>query len=128
MLLASRERTFLADSFFAERCGTPGAITEQDLDEFARTLARPDGLRGTAGVYSTMLREGETFQRIVARRRLTMPVLAVSGGTGGVAAMMAKVAEDVTPARIDGVGHLVAMEAPEELASTLLDFYRSLDA
>ena len=128
LLLAGREREFLADYVYPARCGTPGAITEQDVDEFTRTLARPDGLRGTAGVYSSMLQEGETFRRIVAQGRLTMPVLAVSGGTGGVAAMMEQVAENVTAAQVDGVGHLVAMEAPDALAETLLGFYKTLDA
>jgi hypothetical protein len=29
---------------------------------------------------------------------------------------------------VDGVGHLVAMEAPDALAETLLGFYKTLDA
>lgn len=128
LLLAGREREFLTGAFYPARCRTPGAITEQDVEEFTRILARPDGLRGTTGVYSSMLQEGEAFRRIVARGRLRMPVLAVSGGTDGVAAMMEQVAENVTAAKVHGVGHLVAMEAPDTLAETLLGFYRKLDA
>ena len=37
------------------------------------------------------------------------------------------VAADVTTRKLDGVGHLVALEAPELLAATLLDFLRRLD-
>jgi protein-L-isoaspartate O-methyltransferase len=33
-----------------------------------------------------------------------MPVLAVSAGTGGTAAVMKQVAENVTAAQLDGIG------------------------
>jgi pimeloyl-ACP methyl ester carboxylesterase len=41
---------------------------------------------------------------------------------------MTQVAEHVSAATLDGVGHYAAMEAPEALAEALLDFYRSIDA
>ena len=128
MLLAGREREFLAGFAYPAMCRPAGAISEKDVDEFTRTIARPDGLRGTAGVYSSMLKEGDTFKRIVGQGRLTMPVLAVSAGTGGTAATMKQVAENVTAAQLDGIGHMIAMEAPDALAETLLGFYKTLDA
>ena len=128
MLLAGRERRFLAGYAFPAMCGTQGAVSERDIDEFARVYSRPDGLRGTAGFYGSVLGEGDEVKELVARGRLTMPVLAVDGGTGDFTRhTMMQVAENVTTAKLDGVGHLVAMEAPEALAATLLGFYRSLD-
>ena len=44
MLLAGREREFLAQFAFPAMSATPGAITEADVDEFARTYSRPNGL------------------------------------------------------------------------------------
>ncbi len=128
MLLAGREREFLAGYAFPAMCATPGAIEERDIDEFTRVYSRPGGLRGTAGFYGSVLAEGDEVKELVARGRLTMPVLAVDAGTGDFTRdTMARVAADVTTAKLDGVGHLVAMEAPEALAATLLDFYRRLD-
>jgi hypothetical protein len=40
MLLTGREREFLADYAFPSMSATPGAITDQDIDEIARTYAR----------------------------------------------------------------------------------------
>ena len=129
MLLAGRERQFLAGYAFPAMCGTPGAISERDIDEFTRVYSRPDGLRATAGFYGSMFAEGDEVRALVARGRLTMPVLAVDAGTGDVTRdTMSQVAEDVTTAKLNGVGHLVAMEAPERLAAALLRFYRPLDA
>ena len=128
MLLAGREREFLAGYAFPAMSGTEGAVSERDVDEFARVYSRPGGLRGTAGFYGWMLDEGGQIRELVARGRLTVPVLAVDGSTGDFTRdTMAQVAQDVTTAKLDGVGHLVAMEAPEALAETLLGFYRRLD-
>ncbi len=128
MLLAGRERQFLAGYAFPTMCGTQGAISERDIDEFTRVYSRPGGLRGTAGFYGSVLAEGDEIKELVARGRLTIPVLAVDAGTGDFTCdAMSQVAEDVTTAKLNGVGHLVAMEAPERLAATLLRFYRPLD-
>jgi pimeloyl-ACP methyl ester carboxylesterase len=128
MLLAGREREFLAGYAFPAMSGTPGAVSERDIEEFTRVYSRPGGLRGTTGFYGSMLTEGDEIKELVARGRLTMPVLAIDAGTGDFTRdTMGQVAADVTTAKLDGVGHLVAMEAPEALAATLLDFYRPLD-
>jgi pimeloyl-ACP methyl ester carboxylesterase len=129
MLLKGREREFLAGFAFPAMNGTPGAVTEQDVDEFTRVFSRPGGLRGAAGFYGSMLSEGAEIQRIAAQDRLAMPVLGVDGGSGSfTSATMKQVAADVTAVQLDGVGHLVAMEAPGALADTLLTFYRRVDA
>ena len=127
MLLAGREREFLAGYAIPAMSGTPGAVSERDIDELARGYSRPDGLRGAAGFYGSMLAEGGEIRRLVARGRLTMPVLAVDALADITRDTMAQVADDVTTVKLDGVGHLVAMEAPEALAATLLGFYRRLE-
>ena len=129
MLLAGRERDFLAGYAYPAMSATEGAISEQDIDEFTRAYSRPNGFRGATGLYRSMLKEGEEIKQIVAQQQLTMPVLAVGAGTGQFTYdTMAQVAQNVTEARLDGVGHLAAIEDPETLAQTLLGFYRTLDA
>ncbi|WP_315093565.1 alpha/beta hydrolase [uncultured Cellulomonas sp.] len=129
MLLAGREREFLTGFAFPAMNGTPGAIDDRDVDELTRVYARPDGLRGTTGIYGSMLAEGDEIRRLAGEHHLTVPVLAVDGGSGPVtSATMRQVAADVTTATVTGVGHLVALEAPDALAEALLSFYRRLDA
>ena len=75
-----------------------------------------------------MLAEGEDIRALVAQGQLTMPVLAVDAGSGHFTRdTMVQIAADVTWVELDGVGHLVALEAPEALAATLLAVYRPLD-
>jgi pimeloyl-ACP methyl ester carboxylesterase len=129
MLLTGRERDFLAGYAYPAMSATEGAISEQDIDEFTRAYSRPDGFRGATGLYRSMLKEGEEIKQIVAQQQLTMPVLAVGAGTGQFTyGTMAQVAQNVTQANLDGIGHLAAIEHPEALAQTLLGFYRTLDA
>src|ERR1035441_8648836 len=82
MLLAGREREFLAGYAYPAMCATDGAITDQDIDEFTRTFARPDGFRGASSLYRSMLQEGDEIRELAAQSRLQMPVLAVGARSG----------------------------------------------
>ncbi|WOX07439.1 alpha/beta hydrolase [Streptomyces sp. N50] len=127
MLLAGRERAFLAQYAIPSLCRIPDAFTDDDIDELARSYRRPDAFNGAAGLYRSMLREGDEIRRL-ASRKLTTPVLAVGGRSGEFTpATMRQVAEDVSPLSIEGIGHYAAMEAPDRLADGLLSFYEKLD-
>src|SRR5919201_5030750 len=127
MLLAGRERTFLAEYAYPAMSANTSAITEQDIDEFTRAYAQPHGFIGAAGLYRAMLQEGDEIRQIVSPSKLKMPVLAVGAGTGPFTYdTMSQVAENVTEATLTGIGHLAALEDPEALAETLLGFYRTL--
>jgi pimeloyl-ACP methyl ester carboxylesterase len=124
MLLAGREREFLAGYAFPSMNLVAGAIDDADLDEFARAFARPDGWGGAGGLYRSMLREGDEVRALVAERGLAVPTLAVGGISGSFTAdTLSQVAGgEVRSVVLDGVGHYVALEAPEALAAALLDF------
>jgi pimeloyl-ACP methyl ester carboxylesterase len=109
---------------------TPGAITDADIDEFARTYSRPGGWRGAAGLYQSMLQEGPDIRALAKTPGLTVPVLAVGAGGGPfTAGTMSQAAPGgVSSVSLDGVGHYAAMEAPDELAKALLGFVASVDA
>jgi pimeloyl-ACP methyl ester carboxylesterase len=127
MLLAGREREFLADYAIPAMNGTPGAFAESDIDELVRSYSRSKAWSGAAGLYRSLLSEGEEIKALAAQK-LTLPVLAVGGASKDFTPnTFAQVGADVTSVVLDGVGHFVAMEAPDRLADTLLNFYEKVD-
>jgi pimeloyl-ACP methyl ester carboxylesterase len=126
MLLAGRERAFLADYAIPSLTVTPDAFTERDIDELVRSYARQDGFSGAAGLYRSALAEADEIREL-ASHKLGLPVLAVGGGSGDfTAAAIRQVATDVTAVSLDGIGHYAAMEAPDRLAEALISFYRNV--
>jgi pimeloyl-ACP methyl ester carboxylesterase len=129
LLLAGREREFLGRFAFPSMCATPGAISDADIDEFARTYSRPHGWRGAIGLYQSMLKEGGELQALAVNPGLHAPVLAIGGGGGPFTAdTMSRAARtQVSSVLFDGVGHYVAIEAPGKLSKALLDFVDAID-
>ena len=129
LLFAGRERELLGGWAFPAMTAVAGAITEDDVDEFVRSYARPHGWRGAVGLYRSMLAEGDEIKALAQSRPLGMPVLAVGAGGGAFTAdTMAQVsAGDITSVQLEGVGHYAAQEAPERLSATILDFLSGVD-
>ena len=130
MLLAGREREFLGQFAFPAMTVVAGAITDADIDEFARTYARPHGWRGATGLYQSMLREGPEIKALAADPGLTVPVLAVSAGGGPFtdATMTQAATGTIRSVALQGVGHYPALEAPDELAKEILQFTDDIDS
>lgn len=130
LLLTGHEREYFGRFAFPAMTAVQGAITDDDVEEFARTYARPDGWRGAGGLYRSMLQEGPELAALAAAHPLTVPVLAVGAGSGDFThATLSQVTDGpVRTVQLEGVGHYAAMEAPDELAAALLDFYRGVDA
>ena len=131
MLLTGREREFLGEFIFPTMTAIPGAVTDADISEFARTYARPHGWRGATGLYRSMLNEGPEIKALAESPGLTAPVLAIGAAAGPfTATTMTQAAPktELTSVSLPGVGHYVAMEAPDELAKAILEFTTSIDA
>lgn len=129
LLLPGHERDLIAG--WAYPMMSPDhAVDDADLDELTRTYARRDGWRGTAGLYQAIFADGGRTRALAEQRPLRMPVLAVdAGGRPSTAQTFRQVAAGpFRSVRLDGVGHLVAQEAPELLADALLDFLEEVDA
>lgn len=127
LLLSGRERSFIADYAIPSLSATPEAFTDADIDELARCYARSDGFAGAAGLYRSALTEADEI-RALGAERLAMPVLAIGGGSADFTpATIRQVATDVSAVKVDGVGHYVAMEAPDRLAAALLPLFREVD-
>jgi len=129
MLLAGREREFLQDWAFPTMTAVQGAITDDDVAEFTRAYARPGGWRGAAGLYTAMLAEGDELRALAAAHPLAVPVLAVGafGGPFTETTLAQVTAGPVRSVQLDGVGHYVALEAPQALADAILAFIDGVD-
>ncbi|SDG48318.1 Pimeloyl-ACP methyl ester carboxylesterase [Lentzea fradiae] len=126
LFLSGAERRMIADWAYPAMTATEGAVTGADLDEFVRTYSRPGGWSGSAVLYQAIFSDGGATR---ALPRLTVPVLAVDGVSAPFTEQtFRQVAADVTAVRLDGVGHLVAQEAPDALAEAVLDFLAGVDA
>lgn len=129
LLFTGRERELLGGWAFPSMTAVPDAVGEEDLDEFVRTYSRAGGWRGAIGLYRSMLSEGDELRELAASHPLRVPVLAV-GGFGGpfTESTMRQVTDgEVTSVLLEGVGHYVAMEAPEALADAITEFLDRVD-
>jgi pimeloyl-ACP methyl ester carboxylesterase len=129
LFLTGRERELVGWAFSA-MTAVEGAITEADVDELVRTHSRPGGWTGAAAHYRSMFADGDEIRSLAASSPLTMPVLAVGAGGGQFTArtMRQVTAGEVRDARLDGVGHYAALEAPAALSAALLAFLADVDA
>ena len=100
------------------------------MTEFARVYAQPGGWRGAIGLYTSMLGEGDELRAIAASEPLDVPILAIGGCDGSFTATTLGAVSRTRPKSVilDGVGHHVALEAPEALAAAVLDFVADVDA
>jgi pimeloyl-ACP methyl ester carboxylesterase len=124
ILFTGRETELLGRWAFPSMTAVAGSITAADIAEFARTFARPDGWNGAAGIYRSILREGDEFRTMSQHGKLTVPALAVGGFGGAFTAMTLGniMTDDVSSTILDGVGHYVALEAPDRLAAAITAF------
>jgi pimeloyl-ACP methyl ester carboxylesterase len=130
LLFTGREQEVLGQWAFPSMTAVSGSITAGDIEEFARGFSRPGGWRGAVGLYQSMLEEGDTIKALAEAHPLTVPALAI-GGFGGpftVGTISQVVTGEVESVQLDGVGHYVALEAPDALAEAILTFTGRVDA
>src|SRR5919106_5730678 len=130
MLLTGREREVLGTWAYPSMTAVPGSVTEGDIDEFARTYARPGGWNGAVGLYRSMLAEGDQIKMLAQSSPLSVPAFAIGAGGGPFTATTVSqvIRGEVTSIQLDGVGHYAAQEAPEQVAEALMRFTEAIDA
>jgi pimeloyl-ACP methyl ester carboxylesterase len=129
LLLPGRERALLVDWAYPMMTGTEGAVTDADLDEFVRTYSRAGGWHGTESLYRAVFTDNGATKALAEAHPIAVPVLAIDGvNTPFTATSFRQVsAGEFSSVHIPATGHLVAQEAPEALASALLDFVAGVD-
>lgn len=118
LLFESKARAFIGEYLYP-MYGM--AVSAEDLSELGRTYGRPGGFMGAAGLYRSMLTEGDEL-RALATTPLTVPLVAV-GSRGGAfthSSFSPVTSQPVPAMQLDGVGHYAAQEAPQRLADILL--------
>lgn len=125
---SGRMRTFLTDMWFPFTTTVDGAVTAEDVSVFERAYEQPGAWAGPQGLYADALGSGEDLRALASSTGLRVPVLAVDGSGSSTADGMRSITEDVQAVRLDGVGHHVALEAPDRLADAVRSFTRRLDA
>ena len=129
MLLPGHEREFIADWAYQMMTAVKGAITDGDIDEITRTYARPNGWRGTEGLYQAIFTDNGQTKALAESQPLAVPVLTVDAFSARFTEQTFRqaAAGKVTSVRLEGIGHLVAQEAPEALSAAILEFLKNVD-
>jgi pimeloyl-ACP methyl ester carboxylesterase len=122
-LVSGNVRTYL--QYFFTFNSTAGAITEEELTEYARAYSEPGALRAGFAYYRAFSEDAKTNE-VYARTRLRMPVLALGGALTmgeGTLRQMQPVAENVQGGVLQQAGHWFAAEQPDELSRRLILFF-----
>ncbi len=127
-LVQGRKRPFV-EHFV--RCETVGlvdnnSISTDDIEHYARALARRGVLRCSLSYYRTLPTD-RADNRAWGETKLTMPVLAIGadGGYGPASAQtMRRVATNVRDMLIERSGHYIPEQQPGEMARTILGFIK----
>jgi pimeloyl-ACP methyl ester carboxylesterase len=130
MLLPGHERELLAGWAYPLMTGRHDAVTDADMDEFVRTYARPNAWRGTEGLYQALFSDNGVTKALAEAHPIAVPVLAVDGASHPFTENTFRqvAVGEITAAHIQDAGHLVAQEAPEQLAAVILEFAGRVDA
>jgi pimeloyl-ACP methyl ester carboxylesterase/quinol monooxygenase YgiN len=124
-LVHGRERTYL-DWFYQAYSATPNVPDKLAVDEYLRTYTRPGVMASAFERYRARDRETAHNARH-ARTPIATPILAVGAERvfgRAVADNLRHAASDVRETVIDGCGHYVSEERPEDLANLLLAFFQ----
>jgi pimeloyl-ACP methyl ester carboxylesterase len=123
MLISGREGAFWS-TWMKNETYDPAAITDDCVEEWARTSSAPGGLRAIFSVYRATW-ENIAFTKAIQEQGLPMPVLAI-----GAKYFIAEEARNQMEHFTDHVeyvefdcGHSLALERPLELAETLIKFF-----
>ena len=130
LLFAGRERQFIGGHLLPAYGAVAPQVTTADVEEFVRTYSRPGGFRGAIGQYHSLVHDGEDMKVIASHWSPDVAVMTLGTAAGehvhaGLsAATDGNVRSSVV---LDDVSHYAALQAPNRVADTLGDFFKSVD-
>jgi pimeloyl-ACP methyl ester carboxylesterase len=126
-LVAGRERILL-DRFYNELSATPARIDEATRAHYAALYARPGAVHNAfGGQFAAFAQDAVENQALLAKGKLTMPVLAIGGDHSYGAHLAAEVgfaAANVRSGVITNSGHWIMEEQPEQALALILPVLR----
>ncbi|MER6237687.1 alpha/beta hydrolase [Streptomyces clavifer] len=125
-LTRGQERWYIT-RFFDDLTYQPDAITNEDVDVYARAFQAPGAMRALCEIYRELDRDAQIHRdAITTHGKLSVPVLASGGATQALAvnyqAMCEEIAENVTGHLVPDAGHWVPEENPDYFTGMFLDF------
>jgi pimeloyl-ACP methyl ester carboxylesterase len=124
-LVAGRERILL-DRFYNELSANPARIDEQTREHYAALYARPGAIHNAfSGQFAAFAQDAIDNQELVAKGKLTMPVLAIGGDHSYGARLATEIgfaASNVRSGVISDSGHWIMEEQPGQAIGLILSF------
>lgn len=124
-LVAGRERILL-DRFYNELSANPLRIDDLTRDHYAALYARPGAIHNAfSGQYAAFAQDAVDNQELLAKGKLTIPVLAIGGDHSWGARLATEigfVAANVRGAVISDSGHWIMEEQPDQAIALILSF------
>ena len=123
-LVDGRERIYL-DRFWNEYSLHPEQFDERKRQHYAELYSMPGAMRAGFAQFRSFPQDAIDNKALLAKGRLTMPVLAI-GGESSFGSMMATVmrfaAENVEEAIVPDSGHWITEENPSATTKLVIDF------
>ncbi|HEU4372566.1 MAG TPA: alpha/beta hydrolase [Telluria sp.] len=125
-LVEGRERTYFEHFWNDFAADKTRSVPEADRKLYAAAYAQPGGMRAGFEYFKAFEQDAADFQQL-AKTRLTMPVLVLSGEKSGGTFLVDQVklvADNVTGTVIKGSGHWLMEEAPKDVIPQLTSFLK----
>jgi pimeloyl-ACP methyl ester carboxylesterase len=126
-LVAGRERILL-DRFYNELSANPARIDEETRSHYATLYARPGAIHNAlSGQFAAFAQDAIDNQQLLAKGKLTIPVLAIGGDHSYGAKLATEVgfaATNVSSAVIKDSGHWIMEEQPDQAIALITAFLR----
>jgi pimeloyl-ACP methyl ester carboxylesterase len=126
-LVAGRERILL-DRFYNELSANPAGIDEQTRNHYAVLYAKPGAIHNAfGGQFAAFAQDAIDNRQLLAKGKLTIPVLAIGGDHSYGATLASEVgfaASNVRSAVIKDSGHWIMEEQPDQAIALITAFLR----
>ncbi|GAA3091353.1 CFTR inhibitory factor Cif [Pseudonocardia yunnanensis] len=123
-LIAGHEGPFVR-GFIGEYLANKPAFSSADYDFYAHYLKEPGRTTAWMRIYRQLREDVQRNAKFAAEGKLKMPILAIGGQAsfgGGIADQWRNYAENVDGQVLEGSGHWVTEEKPQEVTAMLQSF------
>ncbi|MET9877597.1 alpha/beta hydrolase [Actinacidiphila glaucinigra] len=123
-LIAGHERPFIRD-FIAQHLTVTSAFSPADYDFYAHYLKEPGRTKAWMDIWRQLRADVAQNEKFAAQGKLRMPILAIGGQAsfgGSIADQWRQYAVNVDSRVIEGSGHWVTEEKPQEVTALLQSF------